>query len=230
MSDKIVHYKKSFVKYVSSKYQNYLPIDFYVKKLMSSYHSSYVPKKGFWKPEGSTTAITEEEFTKNYGNKYVHVGMERVTLVIEEDDNKIALKVYTTHKFRSPGTTYFTNRKSTRYITFNKRTNNFYFGYIEKKLKKIVRKSVRVNTFGSHSFNDISLLVRRLVRDIIEVNLDAYLTKSNYGTKISAEFFEVFLKLFCDNKGDLISVQNGVTDIDVIFFEIYLRKNNFKYK
>jgi uncharacterized protein YifE (UPF0438 family) len=71
---------------------------------------------------------SEEEFLKNYGNPLCEVTLYRSTFVVEEDENKIALKVFYCGRHRKVGEVFY--RKSTKlnYISFNKKTNIFTVG------------------------------------------------------------------------------------------------------
>lgn len=230
MEGKVIHYKKTFVRYFEKKFKNELDVNFYENRLKSSYYTQKVPKNGFWIADGTSQNITEHEFITSYGDKSVSIGMDRITLIIEENKDKVSIKVYITHKLRLPGTIYFSNRKLTKYITYNKNTKNFYIGGIEKKFKKVISKTVKCNSFWSHPFSDVKLLVRRYVRDIVnhEINKDEFINKGYFGTEISDEIFDVYSKLLYDNHDNLILNHKG-NDVDSLFYEIYLKNNGFKY-
>jgi hypothetical protein len=104
----------------------------------------------------------KEEFEKNYGNPLCEVTVYRSTFVVEENEDKICLKVFYCGKHRKAGEVFF--RKSTKlnYITFNKKTNIFTVGknteYHKKRGKgkgSVVRRNsfpVSLTTDGYHSF------------------------------------------------------------------------------
>ena len=92
----------------------------------------------------------KEEFEKNYGNPLCEVTVYRSTLVVEENEDKICLKVFYCGKHRKAGEVFF--RKSTKlcYITFNKKTNIFTVGRnteYHKKRGKGKSSVVRRNSF-----------------------------------------------------------------------------------
>ena len=104
----------------------------------------------------------KEEFEKNYGNPLCDVTVFRSTFVVEENEDKICLKVFYCGKHRKAGEVFF--RKSTKlnYITFNKKTNIFTVGknteYHKKRGKgkgSVVRRNsfpVSLTTDAYHSF------------------------------------------------------------------------------
>ena len=104
----------------------------------------------------------KEEFEKNYGNPLCDVTVFRSTFVVEENEDKICLKVFYCGKHRKAGEVFF--RKSTKlnYITFNKKTNIFTVGknteYHKKRGKgkgSVVRRNsfpISLTTDGYHSF------------------------------------------------------------------------------
>jgi len=104
----------------------------------------------------------KEEFEKNYGNPLCDVTVHRSTFVVEENEDKICLKVFYCGKHRKAGEVFF--RKSTKlnYITFNKKTNIFTVGknteYHKKRGKgkgSVVRRNsfpISLTTDGYHSF------------------------------------------------------------------------------
>ena len=104
----------------------------------------------------------KKEFEKNYGNPLCEVTVYRSTLVVEENEDKICLKVFYCGKHRKAGEVFF--RKSTKlcYITFNKKTNIFTVGrnteYHKKRGKgksSVVRRNsfpISLTTDGYYSF------------------------------------------------------------------------------
>jgi hypothetical protein len=105
---------------------------------------------------------SKEEFEKNYGNPLCEVTVQRSTFVVEENEDKICLKVFYCGKHRKAGEVFF--RKSTKlnYITFNKKTNIFTVGknteYHKKRGKgkgSVLRRNsfpISLTTDGYHSF------------------------------------------------------------------------------
>jgi hypothetical protein len=105
---------------------------------------------------------SKEDFEKNYGNPLCEVTVYRSTFVVDENEDKICLKVFYCGKHRKVGEVFF--RKSTKlnYITFNKKTNIFTVGknteYHKKRGKgkgSVVRRNsfpISLTTDFYHSF------------------------------------------------------------------------------
>jgi len=92
-----------------------------------------------------TQCFTEEDFVKNFGNPCATVNFNRQRLFIEEGDDKISIKFQTHRKTRGVGSKYFSERKSTNYLTFNFKKKMFYSGTFSTKKKKVIGGSMKVN-------------------------------------------------------------------------------------
>ena len=77
----------------------------------------------------------ETVFLENYGNPFAEVHMKRKTLVIEENENKIALKFYSYINYRDVSKKYFKVRRQISYLTFNIKRKTFYSGELNLKRK-----------------------------------------------------------------------------------------------
>lgn len=80
---------------------------------------------------------TEKEFLENYGNLFARSFMSRSTVVIDENDDKISLKLYRYESTKRAGKRYRAVRRSTSYLTFNYKKKVFYTGIVHKKKKKM---------------------------------------------------------------------------------------------
>ena len=92
-----------------------------------------------------TQFYTEEDFVKHFGNPFADVHFDRKRLFIEEGDDKISIKYQIHVKDRRVGGRYFTERKTTQYLTFNFKKKMFYSGTFSTKKKKVIGRSMRVN-------------------------------------------------------------------------------------
>lgn len=225
-NNRTVHYKKVFSTYHILKYDDSIDVDFFTENIMrNSYRSSKIPKYGYFTGE-IRHQVEEEQFIKHYGDKAVGVESTNITLVIEEYDNKLSLKLYETHKSRRVGGTYFRIRRILTYLTYNLKTKNFYFGEIEKKNKRVVTKKIRTNDFSNAYASSFKLKIRRYVRDIMsgpEVN---YVVSTTSGDKISDEVIKVFTSILGNRTGIYL---DNLRKFDVELFRFYLEHNGFKY-
>ena len=131
----------------------------------SSYHRK--PKTGRWRHKD--TLKTKEDYLKYYGDKTCAVNIQRSTIVLEKDENKVSIKIYEYTNFRTPGVHYFRKYQKLRYITYNKKTNIVYVG--SKYGKKITIRSNpfqngEINTFFHYLYNTIKS--RKFVIDGIQ--------------------------------------------------------------
>jgi hypothetical protein len=129
----------------------------------------YVTKNGdrFF---SDTQCFTEEDFVKNFGNPCATVNFNRQRLFIEEGDDKISIKFQTHRKSRGVGSKYFSERKSTNYLTFNFKKKMFYSGTFSTKKKKVIGGSMKVNP----TYFAIESFLRNLIIDE-SVKVDQYL-------------------------------------------------------
>ena len=225
-NNRIVHYKKVFSSYHMFKYDDSIDIDFYAENILrNSYRSSKIPKYGYFTGE-KRHQINEEQFVKHYGNKFVSVESTKLTLVIEEYDNKLSLKLYETHKNRRVGSIYFRVRRILTYLTYNLKTKNFYFGEIEKKNKKVTSKKIKTNDFSNSYASSFKLKIRRYVRDITSNPDVSYVVSTTSGDKISDEVIKVFINILGNRTGIYL---DNLKKFDVELFRFYLEHNGFKY-
>ena len=101
-----------------------------------------------------TQFYTEDDFVKHFGNPFADVHFDRKRLFIEEGDDKISVKYQVYVKDRRVGSKFFTERKVTKYFTFNFKKKMFYSGTFTTKKKKVIGRSMKVNPtyFAIQSF------------------------------------------------------------------------------
>jgi hypothetical protein len=155
----------------------------------------------------------EEDFAKNYGNLLTTIRKEYLMIVVESDETKVSIKIFSGLKIRGVGKRFFKIRKNLTYLTVNKKTGDVYTGaLINFNLKTKKRSNIQKNNFYGN-------FVQRLVQEVK--------SKSVYGgTKIVDKLIEalnVFAKEF--------SVVNE--DVNLVLsdklLEFYLKKKNIKY-
>ncbi|NBO22866.1 hypothetical protein EBU94_05975, partial [bacterium] len=96
---------------------------------------------------------------KDFGNPLCRIEILRHTLCLEEDENKVSLKLFLTNKSRKPGVVWFSRKSSVFFVTFNKNTKNFYSGYISGYNKR--NKNRRLNC--NHFYNQLNEIYRQLI-------------------------------------------------------------------
>jgi len=177
---------------------------------------------------------SKEEFEKNYGNPLCEVTVQRSTFVVEENEDKICLKVFNCGKHRKAGEVFF--RKSTKlnYITFNKKTNIFTVGknteYHKKRGKgkgSVVRRNsfpISLTTDAYHSFMNGLDDTQKYNLEIIE-GINLFLSK--IGAEKVLNYIELPMSLF----GCLLDKQ-GVKKPDNWrgYYNIYPKPTKKDYK
>lgn len=145
MEDRITHYKFESVIYTIKHYKdtNQVPLG-----NITELDNIIVKPKSKWDRTNIEVSVSEEEFVKYFADVTKGVSMEKLLIVVEEYDNKISYKIYTTNKRRKVGGKYFFVRKSLRYVTYNLNSKNVYTGYRQTSKKKVISKSCRVNLFN----------------------------------------------------------------------------------
>ena len=160
MGETILHHKYQLSLYKIRHYDEFIALENerYLNK--QKYR-----KKPIWITTGVENTLNKDKFLESYGDITKGIEENRVTLVIEEYDNKIAYKLYVFLRARRVGSRHFITRKKLYYITYNYKTKNVYCGNKVSSKKKNISSRIRVNSFGEASL-PISFL-----KDIhIEVN------------------------------------------------------------
>ena len=105
---------------------------------------------------------SKEIFLENYGNPLAEVKMDRVTLVIEETENKISMKFFLIIKKRKFNSKYFSQNRNIFFITLNKQTKNIYSGSLIGKHR--LHRKIKVNN-PRDIVGKISMMIRLIPQD-----------------------------------------------------------------
>jgi hypothetical protein len=175
----------------------------------------------------------KEEFEKNYGNLFCEVTVYRSTFVVEENEDKICLKVFYCGKHRKVGEVFF--RKSTKlcYITFNKKTNIFTVGRnteYHKKRGKGKSSVVRRNSFPISLTTDGYYSFMNGLDDPKTYGLEVINGINTFLSKIGAETISEYKKLPMSLFGCLLDKQ-GIKKPDNWrgYYEIYPKPTKKDY-
>ncbi len=183
---------------------------------------------------------SEEEFLKNYGNPLCEATLYRSTFVVEENEDKISLKVFYCGRHRKVGEVFF--RKSTKlnYITFNKKTSIFTVGRNNEYHKKRGKGKVNVvrrNSFPVSLTTDFYYSFMNGVEDSKTYNDEIMEGVNVFLSKIGAETITKYRDLPVSLFGCLLDKQ-GVKKSDNWrgFYDIFpkptkkdYKKNGFKF-
>lgn len=166
----------------------------------------------------STVKNNEEVFKSNYGNPFCYITINRRTVVIEENEEKISLKLFIFTKWREVSKVYFKKDSMFRYVTYNKKTGEVFSGHVRnhhKKRKKV--SGIKRNYFYGKPFETLfSLIVNALksvpttptitetnanAENIMSVIRNIIYQKSNYDQSSDLTLNEHLYKVYLDKKG-----------------------------
>ncbi len=177
--------------------------------------------KPVWVKKQKVILKNEEEIKLYYGDKTKSVFIDRVTLVVEEKENSIGIKLYNFSRGRKVGTNYYGVTQQLSYITYNKKYNNFYSGVRVRGKKKLKVNSIKVN-----NWEDIISILSHVVQVINDISLSG--TESMWlDTKHGWEQLRSVVNIFNENLG----ISHKFDDINKQVDEMYLfyhHKNGFK--
>jgi hypothetical protein len=157
----------------------------------------------------------ETVFLENYGNPFAEVHMKRKTLVIEENENKIALKFYSYNNYRDASKKFFRTRREISYLTFNIKRKTFYSG--ELKLKKKVKISSKM------SIHKTDLRNISIYNNMMCFYMD---DKESNSIKLTDEVMSMFLNRVAERTGTKFDTELDNNDK---FYQMYLKFSGIKY-
>ena len=109
----------------------------------------------------STVMNNEEFYVENYGNPLCTVVQDTLTVVIEEEGDKISLKLFYGYRRRIRGVKYFKVIKNVDYITVNRKTGDVYVGYLHGyQNKRKFSKKLRRNYFADGILSGFKVKLR----------------------------------------------------------------------
>lgn len=170
------------------------------------------PKKPLFLYE-STSMNNEEVYVENYGNPLCTVEQDTITIVIEEEGDKIALKFFYNYRRRTRGTKFFKVIKNVDYITVNRKTGDVYIGYLHGyQNKRKFSKRVRRNYFADRMLMNFKSKLRNNLNNFRVDDLDMVLNI----------ILQTFMGKIEDNVYDNL-------DLDERLFIFYLKKRGIKF-
>ena len=161
---------------------------------------------------------TKESFEKNYGNPIVMVETQRLTFVVERNEEKVSMKLFTFTKSRAQGKPYFKKHSNLWFITYKIKTDELYTGQLTNGFKKKKFSSrVRKNFFGSKPFEALKMNFHNHYSSYKKkFNLnDSAVEIVNYATNIFLK--EINLK------------EDNILSCDELMFKHYMDLKGIKY-
>ncbi len=203
-------YKEQISDYNVKIFNNYCTIDEKPDQDAFSFYTYETVKNGYFSIKDKLTG--ELNFVENYGNPFAGLILNRKTVVIEENENKIALKVYSYISSRGVGKKYFKVRKNITFLTFNIKRKQFFYGEINSKKKKKINNILKVNL---PDISNTSLMSRLNIRENYFLNDD------------SISILDKFLDRVIEITG--VKITEGNTSPFDKYYEMYLIFKKIKY-
>lgn len=199
-------YKISFTKFLSEKYKDSTSIS--ERPLLFGEDGEDLRRPVF---QLENKFYDEETFVENFANPMYGVLRYYCMVVIEEDGDKLSLKCFHGLKSRQVSKPWFKVNKNVEFFTVNKRTGDFYKGYLHNyQKKKKFTQSIRKNYFCNNPFS--------IIISIIKNNLNDFCKNSS---EVTLEISNKFLERLNLPLSDL--------DNDQKLMKFYLDKKGFKY-
>ena len=224
MSDVTTLFKKQQVIYTTEVFENYNEIP-----TVNKDHDPFepIPTRVFGSFREKFKSRDETFFLENYGNLFATVRMKRKTLVIEETENKIALKIYIYNNIRDVSKRFFRVRREISYLTFNVKRKTFYSGIL--RLKK------RAKVGSKMSMHRTDLNTMEVINSLRYFNMDMvphtnYYVDPLYGYNSDPLYDEV-TKIFLDRVAERMDVKFDNEDMspEDRFYQLYLKFSGIKY-
>ena len=170
---------------------------------------------------------TEETLIKNYGNTNCESFIRRVTIVVEKYDDKVSIKLFDFTKRRRFSKKFFKKSPSCIYLTYNKKTNDLFYGTTAK-----IRHH-RTSTLKRNRFETVQ-------RFYTALHTTCENLKSNYYSQVDPICPDELISSVISAK--TLSWNKFISEIDSEFFKencylgegekffkYYLTKRNIKY-
>lgn len=221
MSEMTTLFKKEVRKYTTEVFQNFNelapktpidndPFDFgFDLNIRTSPQGSFKTK---FKSEDETV------FLENYANPLSSLTMMRKTLVIEENENKIALKCYNYRTHRDVAKKYFIVRRDISYLTFNIKRKTFYSGMLRLKKRAKIGSKMSMNKTDLYSMD---------VYNQISYFMSYFITGDTDSVNLTDEIIDLFLNRVSERM-DIKFDKEDLKPRDK-FYQLYLKISGIKY-
>lgn len=218
MSEMTTFFKKETRNYLTEVFENFneltKPKDNYSDDEFFGLSDRIVPYRvqGVFKTKYKSQ--DETVFLENYANVFAELVMRKKTLVIEENENKIALKLYHYRNYRDAGKKYFKVRREISYLTFNIKRKTFYSGQLRLKKRAKIGSKMSIHRTDIHSMEVYNAML--------------YFNPEDTDMDNSAnEVINLFLNRVSERMGVKFD-KDSLTPRDK-FYQLYLKISDIKY-
>ena len=218
MSEMTTLFKKETRNYLTEVFENFneltKPKDNYSDDEFFGLSDRIVPYRvqGVFKTKYKSQ--DETVFLENYANVFAELVMRKKTLVIEENENKIALKLYHYRNYRDAGKKYFKVRREISYLTFNIKRKTFYSGQLRLKKRAKIGSKMSIHRSDIHSMEVYNAM---LYFNLEDTDMD----------NSANEVINLFLNRVSERM-DIKFDKEDLTPRDK-FYQLYLKISGIKY-
>ena len=198
-------FKINFEIYENIEFESSTPIDYCVKYSPNKKNPIFIHKHA---------DNTKELYIENYGNKLFSINKSYCMIVVEKNEDKVSIKLFTGSRNRREGKNWFNVSKNIVYITANIKTGDVYHGYLNNYNKKKCSKQLRRNYFVGDPINYLKMIIKENLSRFVEI-------KNPY--EITIEAISTFMYQL-DKRKDFENY-----DFTKRLFKFYLDKRGVKY-
>lgn len=157
---------------------------------------------------------SEDFYIQNYGNPIVSVRRDNVMVVVENNEDKVSIKLFISSRERIVGVSWFKKETKVIFITVNRKTGDVYSGsLINYHKKRKCTKTLRRNYFWGDPLRAIMVTSKHLMNDFFPEQSGAIIN----------EAVSVFMNQIDEREGfDNLSFEQRL-------LKYYLDKRNVKY-
>jgi hypothetical protein len=207
-------YKKNFERYSTTKYKDQSKIfvsndddkHFGINSLLNvtENHPLFISDGDF---------PGEEYYTENLFNPLCSTLKEYVMILVEKNEDKVAIKLFQGFRHRREGKPWFKVEKNVDYISVNTKTGDVYSGHIRGyQRKKKCSKSVKRNVFYLEPIDSLKSKIKNILTRFTDNAYD----------EVSMAFSEFMFQI--DQRKNFEKLSFGDR-----LFRFYLDKRNYKY-
>lgn len=210
---KNVLYRGEFKNFLTVKFKDHSTIEFQknfvdepIPHLSTYNYTSKHPK--FIQEQ---TYNDEQTYTQNLKNHLCSVSCTKITVIVEEYDGKVGLKLFWNVFSRGEGKPWFKVSKNVEYISVNKSTGDVYVGYIHNYQKKRKNsKAIRRNYFVNEPLAILTSKIKNYCNSFIPNS-----------SEVANDVANIFI--------NAITVPTTIYNREQNLFKFYLDKKNFRY-
>jgi hypothetical protein len=176
------------------------------------------------------TVFDKDTFLLNYGNIKSLVHHESLYVEVYEKENTIGIRLYHVSNRRWAGKRYFKVEKNSRFISYNYKTKNFYWGFSSGSRKRVNKNKLYCNSFYRSPYSIFSHeLIETLKFSVLE---PFYITESINSLVKEVKRAEDIISFYIEHLISRVNYDydfNKLESNDSILFCYFLLENGIKF-